>query len=705
MSSEYIEAANQYILEGKQELANAAYQEVIENAPKNREAYLNLAQLFEENGNSDLAMICYEKAAIQPEEILNLGHILQGQGKQDAALVMYEKVIASQPEKIEAYLSMAHLLNEMGKQQEAVAVWQQAIAVQPDLALPLADRMKAEEKLDVAITFYQQAIAVAPENIEAYTGLGEVLKQLGNQESLQSWYQKTAQLKPELGLNLAYKLQALENLDAAIAVYKQVIAAAPDKLEAYLSLGHLESQIGKFDEAMATWKQAIARQPEVGFSLANRLQLEHKPEDACACYQQVIAVAPDQVEAYMDLATILNRMDKLDDAITVWQQAIIRQPDLACSIGDKLKDERKSEVAIALYQYAIAIQPELVELHLNLGYLLLDQKKIDAAMQCCQQALELDPSSAAAQVLLGVLARIQGDSERAFSCYQQAVKNDPNFASAYTEIGKIMLSRGRKNDAISNLYKSNQIKTAAIIANGKIPGIFLNTLPKSGSMYVLEAISNGLKKPWMRIAVDDGENISRGAVNILAAKMKLAHEHLPASLRNLCLITEVLDRLIVHVRDPRQAMLSWVHHLSKTIAETEDVISLMHMIPDAENYFSLPLTEQISWQIEKGHLSAVINFIEGWLDAEADPSFYPKILFTKYEDLAADPQAFFESILNFYEIDKSRFTFPEPPQQGKLHYRKGRADEWREVFTAEQVEKASSMIPQRLFDKFGWPPR
>ncbi|MEG3969483.1 tetratricopeptide repeat protein [Microcoleus sp. T2B6] len=640
MSIEYIQAANQYILEGKLEEANATYQQAIASSPNNREAYLSLAKLFEENGNSELAMICYEKvAAIQPEGILNLGHILQGQGKQDAALVMYERVIASQPEKIEAYLSMAHLLNEMGKQQEAVAVWQQAIAVQPDLALPLADRMKAEEKLDVAITFYQQAIAVAPENIEAYASLGQVLKQQGDQEAELVLYQKAIQLKAELGLNLAIKLQALENLDVARFVYKQVIAAAPKLIKAYLRLGYLESQMGNLDSAIASWQQAISL-----------------------------------------------------------------QPDAASSLGDKLKAEGKSEVAIALYQYAIAIQPELVELHLNLGYLLLDQKKIDAAMQCCQQALELDPSSAAAQVLLGVLARIQGDSERAFSCYQQAVKNDPNFASAYTEIGKIMLSRGRKNDAISNLYKSNQIKTAAIIANGEIPGIFLNTLPKSGSMYVLEAISNGLNKPWMRIVVDDGENISRGAVNILADEMKLAHEHLPASLRNLCLITEVLDRLIVHVRDPRQAILSWVHHLSKTIAETEDVISLMHIIPDAENYFSLSLTDQISWQIEKGHLSAVINFIEGWLDAEANPSFYPKILFTKYEDLAADPQAFFESILNFYEIDKSRFTFPEPPQQGKLHYRQGRADEWREVFTSEQAAKASSMIPKRLFDKFGWSP-
>ncbi|MEG4799126.1 tetratricopeptide repeat protein [Microcoleus sp. ARI1-B5] len=690
--------------EGHPEIAIAFYQQAIAVAPENVDACMGVGEILNLQGNMEEELSWYLKAgAKQPDLGLNLGSLLQAQGKQEAAIAIYQQVIALQPENIEAYLSRAHLLSQIGFFEEAIATWKQAIARQPDLAASLGERMKTEGHPEIALAFYQQAITVAPENIEAYAGWGQVLKQQGNQEALQSWYQQTAQLKAELGLKLAYKLQALENLDAAIAVYKQVIVAAPDKVEAYLSLGHLESQIGNFDKAVVTWQQAIARQPEVGFSLAYRLQLEQKLEEACACYQQIIAVAPEEMGAYMKLAAVLNQRGKLNDAIAVWQQAIVRRPDVACDIGDKLKAQGNSEVAISLYQYAIAIQPELVELHLKLGRIFLNQPNFDAAMQSCQQALAIEPSSAEAQVLLGDILRLQGDSERGFSCYQQALKNDPNCASAYTEISKIMLLRGRKNEAFSNLYKSNQIKTAALIANGEIPCIFLNTLPKSGSQYVLEALSNGLNKPWMRIAAG-GEIIRRDDIKLLADKMKLAHEHLPVSVMNLCLITEALDRLIVHVRDPRQAMLSWVHHLRKTIAETEDVLSLMHIIPDAENYFSLSLTEQISWQIEKGHLSAVINFLEGWLDAEADNSFYPKILFTKYEDLADNSQVFFESILNFYEIKKARFTFPEPPQEGKLHYRKGRKDEWREVFTPEQAQKASSMIPKGIFERFGWSP-
>ena len=77
-------------------------------------------------------------------------------------------------------------------------------------------------------------------------------------------------------------------------------------------------------------------------------------------------------------------------------------------------------------------------------------------------------------------------------------------------------------------------------------------------------------------------------------------------------------------------------------------------------------------------------------------------MFTRHEDLAKDSNTFFKSILDFYEIDFSLFTMPQPPEPGKSNFRKGSVNEWREVFTLEQREKATSLIPQDLFDRFEW---
>jgi len=129
-----------------------------------------------------------------------------------------------------------------------------------------------------------------------------------------------------------------------------------------------------------------------------------------------------------------------------------------------------------------------------------------------------------------------------------------------------------------------------------------------------------------------------------------------------------------------------------------------------ENFFSMTFHDQIDWQIEKGYLPEAIKFIEDWLRANTMSSFPTEILFTKYEDLVANPVELFNTILDFYGIDKSNFSYPEPPEKEKnplqvLNYRKGRIDEWREVFTPEQSERSSNMIPKQIFDRFGWSER
>ena len=179
--------------------------------------------------------------------------------------------------------------------------------------------------------------------------------------------------------------------------------------------------------------------------------------------------------------------------------------------------------------------------------------------------------------------------------------------------------------------------------------------------------------------------------------------HTTANQYNLIALSRIVDRLIVNVRDPRQALLSFVHHRNRSKLNIAGVAEFVIWPNSNKNYYSVSFQEQIDSEIESGFLPLAIKWIEGWIDASENQSFYPRILFTKHEDLATNPQAFFESILDFYDLDKSKFKFPDPPEfKEGTHNRKGSIDEWREVFTEEQIEKASSMIPKRILERFGW---
>ena len=137
-----------------------------------------------------------------------------------------------------------------------------------------------------------------------------------------------------------------------------------------------------------------------------------------------------------------------------------------------------------------------------------------------------------------------------------------------------------------------------------IPTIFFNSVEKSGASYIAKALSDSLGLPDWR--VDSSANsrynlIIRGKLPVIQRGGIVTRPHLPANRTNLILLQRVLDRLIVHVRDPRQTTLSRVNYTNwlkerGSQGVTQRLLELSEP-PLPENYFSMSLTDQISWHI------------------------------------------------------------------------------------------------------------
>jgi hypothetical protein len=172
---------------------------------------------------------------------------------------------------------------------------------------------------------------------------------------------------------------------------------------------------------------------------------------------------------------------------------------------------------------------------------------------------------------------------------------------------------------------------------------------------------------------------------------------LEASPPNLWYLKIFQAKLVIHVRDPRAVLLSWIHHLA---AATHEAQLLPHaVIAPPDEYYSKPLSWKISWMIEH-HLQVFVRWIEEWLDAE--PRYRAQLLFTRYEDFVHDRASFIDRILGFYGIPTTHFVDPALPLIRELNFRTGRVAEWREVFDAQQRRLASSRIPDRLYERFQW---
>lgn len=258
------------------------------------------------------------------------------------------------------------------------------------------------------------------------------------------------------------------------------------------------------------------------------------------------------------------------------------------------------------------------------------------------------------------------------------------------------------------LTKLDDVISDQIMTELHLPGILFNTMPKSGSIFILRCLSRGLAIPETKIAVclfpDD--LIIRSKVDDLALGNTVVQQHIPARDINLRFLRNRLPRMVTHLRDPRQATLSWLHHLDNFHAHRETVpacaLGLEATTPALpQDYFSWEQEKRLDYLLAT-HLPNLITWTQNWVDA-ADKATGPDILLTRYEDFVADQQVFLRKLLDFFQIPETAFDWSRlPAKTAQTHYRKGSTNEWKLAFTLAQQEKAKSAIPKDLAKRLGW---
>jgi len=187
-----------------------------------------------------------------------------------------------------------------------------------------------------------------------------------------------------------------------------------------------------------------------------------------------------------------------------------------------------------------------------------------------------------------------------------------------------------------------------------------------------------------------------------------ANHHLPAHPVNLYLLDRFYRKMIVHIRDPRQATLSHLRNMWRHKREGDEWLDEVIFLAEGgipEGFFERSESEQLDvWIDLKLHES--VEWIQGWLDVEQDPSFRPQMLITTYEEFVQDKTAFIWKILDFYDLPHDRFDYPiekEPDPDEFLYEKSETADEWLAVFSDEQKVRANALMPNEMCARFDWP--
>ena len=170
--------------EGKIDIAQEHYNQVLKINPNHSQAHNNLGVIFEKLEDYNKAKSCYEKAIeIAPNRAdahNNLGAILQELGEKQKAKECFEKTIEIDPNYADAHNNLGVIFRKLGEKQKAKECYEKAIEINPNNAKAHNNRGTIFQDLgeyQKAKNCYEKATEIDPNYADAHKNLGTLLKQ------------------------------------------------------------------------------------------------------------------------------------------------------------------------------------------------------------------------------------------------------------------------------------------------------------------------------------------------------------------------------------------------------------------------------------------------------------------------------------------------------------------------------------------------
>ncbi len=237
-------------------------------------------------------------------------------------------------------------------------------------------------------------------------------------------------------------------LQEAVARLMTCAALQPDQVWIYILRGYAHGQLGDFDDAEDDFRKAerLPLSDEARYTLlVNRGVVRYHRGWLTAArrdLEQAIQLKPGEFMAYVNLAQVCQKENRLDQALQWFDRAIGLQPKLARLYSSRAQLHRqRQETAAALRDYQQAIDLETASAPLKaadctqLAWTLHGVGRYDRALQAVQQALKLVPDDPEANRLAARLFLLRED-------YKQALKSLDTWARQSAPTVDLYLARG-----------------------------------------------------------------------------------------------------------------------------------------------------------------------------------------------------------------------------------------------------------------------
>ena len=229
--------------------------------------------------------------------------------------------------------------------------------------------------------------------------------------------------------------------------------------------------------------------------------------------------------------------------------------------------------------------------------------------------------------------------------------------------------------------------------------IFLIAMSKSASSFLSDSLPKGLNINYLPNVTGGAEPnflLNQSMIEIVYKKNLFADTHAICNDINKLIIKKYFKKIIVHVRDPRQACLSYLHNILRN-QKNDKILNDLLFLPN--DFFDKNFNDQLDFIIDN-RMQFNVKWIQSWINFSNSENV--SVHFSTYEELVNNEENFYNQILFFYNIDKKNFKRVIKKNKNKYLFRKGKTDEWKTVFNSNQIKKVNELMPDDFFSRFNW---
>lgn len=202
-----------------------------------------------------------------------------------------------------------------------------------------------------------------------------------------------------------------------------------------------------------------------------------KLEQAEEAYEEAIAVNPEDINSYIEMAHLQALMGHLQQAETSARNALLIEPNsatgaatLAWILDLQANQTNDSQERLALLDQAreqidraLAQNTDQAIVHAYHAEILIDEylfageDTYQAAREAAERAVSLDPQSMDAHRALAVIWESTGNYENALESYESALRVNGNLSLLHLKIGDMYLNLGDTDTAVDRYVRASSL--------------------------------------------------------------------------------------------------------------------------------------------------------------------------------------------------------------------------------------------------------